>query len=527
MKNSYLIFALSLVLLISIGITGFSASMSTPEDTLVYAYYGPPETIDPAITSGTAGETIVRNLYDSLFRPGPQSDMEAKPNLVDSWDVSNDGKTFTFHLREDVKFHNGNPLTAEDVVYTLNRVLELGRTSARDLENAHVTKEGIEQVDQFTVKITTERSSPFLTDVLANTGTSIIDKEWALEHGDNIEEGEAASYISSNENGTGPYELKEWVKRDRLKLEKFEDYWRGWEGKHVENVQYLIVPEYSTRLMSFLSGDIDIAYISQEHLSDVKDKPGIVVDTSGLDNYILYIWMNTEKDFLNDKRVRQALNYSFPYEQVLSTAYKGTAIKGTGIAANIVKDYPEGVEWYEQDLEKAKQLLAEAGYEEGFSEKLTFYYDTGRSARRKIGLIWKENLNKLGIDIELQSRDWPVMADKVDKGDYELYASGDWTSLPTAGGYTDQMETRNLGVSGNFAWIKNNTLNVLNEKARTIFDNEKRTQIYREMHGVIFDLAPIISVVQMRNINVYGEWVKGYKYYPWSHPYFYDVYKEG
>lgn len=524
--KKYLIFITVTFFVISLSLSSLAVSMSSPDDTFVYATYGPPETLDPARVSGSQDEILIRNIYDTLVSLGPQGNVKILPNLAKSWEVAENGTQFTFHLRSGVKFHNGSAFTAEDVIYSLTRAVEAGRPPARYLSNAYVNKNSLEKIDSHTVRINTEEPSPMLLETLAYPGTSIIDKEWAKKHDDNGLEGKLSPYVSNHANGTGAYKLSQWVKRDHLKLVSYEDYWKGWEGKHVNTVVFSITPEYSTRLMEFLSGKIDYAYISKEHLSDVRGKEGIVVDSSGLGDYVLYIWLNTKKDFLKNKKVRQALNYSFPYEQVIKTAYKDTAVKSTGIASNIVRDYPEGIEWYKQDMEKAKELLKKAGYEDGFPETLTFYYDTGRSSRRKIGLIWKQELKKLGIDINIQSRDWPVMADKVDQGNFELYASGDWTSVPTASGYTDQLESRNLGVSGNFAWIENNTFDVLNQKARNTFETEERAKIYRELHGVLYDVAPIISVVQMKDIQVYGKWVKNVKYYPWGFINFHDIFKE-
>ena len=523
-KNIFISFLIVGLIIFGLTSTAFSRSMKTPEDTFVYAMRGPAESLDPGINDVQPGEIILRNVYGTLVKNGPAGDNKLYPNLAKSWNISEDGKTFTINLREGVKFHNGNAFTAEDVIYTFQRAIGIGRIPGQKLVESN-SWDSIKKIDKYTVEITTKQPAPTLMNYLAQTSYSMIDKDWALKHGDEALEGDPASYVSNHTNGTGPYELVEYEPREFLRFKKFDDYWKGWEGKHVEEVRLNIVPEFSTRLMKLLGGKTDYIDIPKAHLGDVEGVEDIVVDYTGLDNYVLYIWFNTKEEFLENKKVRQALNYSFPYEQVLSVAFGDSVVRANSFLGKTTYDYPEGVTWYKHDIEKAKELLEEAGYGDGYSKTLTFYYDTGRPARKRTGLIWKQELKKLGIDIELQQRDWPVMAEKVAVGDIQLYASGNWGNLPASFEYARNFGSAAAGEGGGYSYISNPEIDQLLEKVKVEADIERRKELFREIHERVKDLAPIICVNQNRAFQVYGSWLKGVKTYPWGQIRFYDLHK--
>ncbi|MBS3813192.1 ABC transporter substrate-binding protein [Candidatus Bipolaricaulota bacterium] len=527
MRSKSILVSILVVGLLLVGASAALArSMKTPADTFVWDVYGPPESIDPGMNDSSVGERVLRSVYGTLVMNGPQGDEKLYPGLAESWEVAEDGQTFVFHLRQGVKFHNGNPFTADDVVFSFERAIGIGRIPGQKLDEI-ANIETVEKVDKYTVKIVTADPSPSLLRHVAGTPASIIDKEWALEHGDEGLSGEPAPYISTHANGTGPYKLVEHKPREFFRFERYEDYWNGWDGEHVDEVRLRIVPEYSTRLMELLSGNADYIDVSKSNISDVQGIDGVKLDMSGLGNYILLVWLNTETEFLQNEKVRQALNYSFPYDRILNVAFRGTAVELDSVIGKTVYDYPKGVEWYDYDMDKAKQLLEEAGYGDGYSEPLTMYYDTGRSARKKLGLIWKQELAKLGITLNVRAQDWPVMAEKVSVGDFSIYASGIWSTYPAASGYTYQFKSSASGSGGNYAFLKNEELDELIDKAKTELEVENRVKTYRKVHDRVKELAPVIAVNQNSAFQVYGEWLKGVEYYPWGQLRFYDVYKEG
>lgn len=516
---------LVLALLVS-GVTGFSTSktdISTPVDNFVMDLRAPVRTLDPAIAQGDFARSIIENVYEPLIDYKGTNTTELSPKLAKSWTVSEDGRTYTFRLRQDVEFHNGNDFTAEDVKYTIDHFFEIDKQPVTVLEAADIAPQNVEIIDPYTIQFETEKQLPRFIFLARLRHALILDKQWGESH-DN-------EYISMHENGTAPYTIQSWEKKQGLNLVKFPDYWGGWEGKHVPEVSLDIVPEYSTRLLELRKGQIDATYIPKGHLSDVQDKEGIVVDRSGFETYVLYVHINNQWEYFKNKKVRQALAYSFPYEQTIKVAYRGTAFKAQGLIGKGVVGYPESMEgqWYHQDLEKAKDLLAEAGYPNGLPEPVTMWYDTGRPARKKMGLLWRKYLKDLGITLKVQAQDWPTLAERLDEGELDLYASGWYPEIPSASNYIKQVVSKYKGIKGNFAWYENEKVDELVQKAETALDKEKREELYLQVSKLLKEDSPMIFVAQMKPMAVYRSWVKGYYQNPFKFGGgydFYSIYKE-
>lgn len=496
------------------------SKIPTPLDTFIQDLRAPIQTLDPALGQGDIAMQVMDSVYEKLVVYQGSDATQVYPNLAVSWDVSNDGLTYTFHLRKGVKFHNGDEFTAEDVVYSINRVLNVNKAAASILKNVDVSLDSAKVIDPYTVSVTIGHVHPKFT-VLASLETVyIMDKKWAEAHND--------TYISDHENGSGPYMVKSWVKKQQMTLVKFPDYWKGWDGKHVTTVILRIVPEYSTRLLELLKGTVDTAYIPADHLADVRGHEGIVVNQEGFESYVLYIHINCQWKYFKDKRVRQALAYSFPYTETVKVAYNGTAFKAEGLIAKGIFGYPKEMEgkWYHQDLQKAKELLAKAGYPNGLPEPITMYYDTGRTAREKFGLMWRAALAQIGITLKVQAQDWPTLAERVDKGDLPLYASGWYADIPDAMSYVQQVESRYKGLAGNFAWYENKEVDALAQKAKLSLNRDERKALYLQISQIVRDDSPMIFVVQMKPLIVYRSWVHGYYQNPFRQRIdYYSIYK--
>lgn len=512
-----------LIAVLSIGgLVGWTeqSGVASPLDTFIQDLRAPIQTLDPALGQGDIVEQVMDTVYGKLVIYQGSDATQVHPNLATSWDTSKDGLTYIFHLRQGVTFHNGDDFTADDVVYSINRVLHVNKAAASILKNVDITLESTKIVDPYTVSVTIGHVHPTFT-VLASLETiHIMDKEWAESHND--------TYISDHENGTGPYMVQSWVKNQQMTLVQFPDYWKGWEGKHVSKIILRIVPEYSTRLLELLKGTVDTAYIPANHLADVKGHNGVIVSQKGFDSYVLYIHINNQWKYFKDKRVRQALAYSFPYDETVKVAYNGTAFKAEGLIAKGVFGYPKEMEghWYHQDLQKAKELLTEAGYPNGLPEPVTMFYDTGRTAREKFGLMWREALAKIGITLKVQAQDWPILAERVDKAELPLYASGWSADIPDAMSYVQQVESQYKGLGGNFAWYENKQVDELAQKAKLSLNREEREKLYLQISQIVKDDSPMIFVVQMKPLVVYRSWVHGYYQNPFRQRIdYYSTYK--
>ncbi len=480
------------------------SNIPTPLDTFVQDLRAPIQTLDPALGQGDIAMQVQNSVYDKLVDYQGSDATQVYPSLATSWDISGDGLTYTFHLREGVKFHNGATFDANDVVYSINRVLNVNKAAASILKNVDISLDSAKAIDANTVSVTIGHVHPTFT-VLASLETVLMmDEDWTKSHDD--------TYVSDHENGTGPYIVQSWVKKQQMTLVQFPDYWKGWEGKHVTKVILRIVPEYSTRLLELLKGTVDTAYIPADHLADVTGNSDIVVNQSGFESYVLYIHINCQWKYFKDKLVRQALAYSFPYDPTVKVAYNNTAFKAEGLIAKGIFGYPSEMEgkWYHQDLQKAKDLLTEAGYPNGLPEPITMFYDTGRTSREKFGLMWQAALAKIGITLKVQPQDWPTLAERVDKGDLPLYASGWYADVPDGMTYVQMVESQYRGLAGNFAWYQNKQVDELAQKAKVSLDREERKNLYLQISQIVKDDSPMIFVIQMKPLVAYRSWIHGY-----------------
>lgn len=514
-----------IVVLLFLAIVGVVVSVAaqsgtTPLDIFVQDLRAPIQTLDPALGQGDIAMQVMDSVYGKLVVYRGSDATQVYPNLATSWDISDNGLTYTFHLRQGVKFHNSDEFSADDVVYSINRVLKVNKAAASILKNVDITLDSARKVGPYTVSVTIGHVHPTFT-VLASLETVyMMDETWVNSHDD--------TYISDHENGTGPYIVESWVKKQQMTLVQFPNYWKGWEGKHVTKVILRVVPEYSTRLLELLKGTVDTAYVPADHLADVEGNSGIVVNQTGFESYVLYIHINCQWKYFKDKRVREALAYSFPYDPTVKVAYKNTAFKAEGLIAKGIFGYPAEMEghWYHQDLNKAKELLAEAGYPNGLPEPITMFYDTGRTSREKFGLMWQAALAKIGITLKVQPQDWPTLAERVDKGDLPLYASGWYADVPDGMTYVQMVESQYKGLAGNFAWYENKEVDQLAAKARVSLDSKERKSLYLQISQIVKDDSPMIFVIQMKPLVAYRSWVHGYYQNPFRQRIdYYSIYK--
>lgn len=337
---------------------------------------------------------VMQNIYEPLVRYDSKAD-KFIPVLATSWESSADGLVWTFHLRQGVKFHTGNEFDANAVRYSINRTITRGQGAAWIWSSVQEVK----VVDKYTVQFILQYAAP-LTSVAASSYAAYILDPKA------IEEGGADFFAQANEVGTGPYMLERYSKaEDMVVLKKFPDYWGGWEGKHFDKVIIKAVPESATARQLLEAGEVDILDdLPYEDVAALKTKPGIEIVTTGSFQNLL-AFFNTQRPPLDNKLVRTAVSYSFPYEQVLRDVMSGYATQARGPIPKGMWAYSEEVPQYTYDLQKAKQLLTEAGYPTG-GLSLTLTYNSGDENERKTAELWKSEAAKIGIDLAIRGMTW-------------------------------------------------------------------------------------------------------------------------
>ncbi|MED0951955.1 ABC transporter substrate-binding protein [Bacillus mobilis] len=464
------------------------------------------------------------NVTSVIFASLVSTDKQGKPipELAEKWDVSSDQLAYTFHLRKDLKFSDGSPLTADDVAFTLTLLHDKAYEGEVDIsqyavkggkeykEGKATSIEGIQVVDPQTIKITTEKVNSQAIFVLGGT---VLSKAY---YGKDYKQNTSLDYLKElygKPLAAGPYKFEKYIPGQEVRFVANENYYAG--KPKIPNFIYKITSG-DTKLQLFQTGEVDHTSLGtgDEVLEQAKalQFANIQIETAPS---FSYIYMNNNKPYLKDKKVRQALIYGLDRKK-----YVDTALKGYGTVAN-VPIHPtswayteEGVNKYEYDKEKAKKLLDEAGWKVGSDgirekdgQKLKLSYFGPSSAKDSDLLIpiAKENYKEIGVEFNPEFMDFNTMLSKVNKGDYDLASvATPITSDPseTAGEYLSSANEKSLGY-------KNVKVDELIQKGIETVDIEKRKPIYKELYKELSDDPPVILLNYRRTITGYNGNIKG------------------
>ncbi|HWR40957.1 MAG TPA: ABC transporter substrate-binding protein, partial [Patescibacteria group bacterium] len=478
-----------------------------PADTLVIAMASDLATLDPAVTMDNASWKITYPCYDRLVKykvVEGKSTTEVEPMAAESWSVSEDGREWTFKLRQNVKFHDGAPLNAAAVKFSFDRVMKIHKGPA----DYFPTLKSVEAVDEFTVKFVMEKAFPPFLYTLATNAASIINPAVMQQEKD----GDMASgYLANHTMGSGAYDLKEWNSQQNLKLQAFEGYWGGTPALKTVLVQ--IIKDASAQRLQLEKGDIDIAEnIPADQLEPLKGKPDIQVSEYHSLNANL-VYLNNKKAPLDNVKVRQALNYAMDYNAIIQGVIKGKGIQMKGPIPEGLWGYDKELQGYSTNVEKAKQLLTEAGLGQGLSLKLL--YSDYKPFWESEALLIQDNLAKIGVKVELEKVAWATLRDKVDRADFDI-CLGAWSP-----DYADpQMfmtylyDSRMQGLAGNRAFYKNDQVDKLLREAERVSDQKERIALYQQAQKIVVDEAPYILLFQSDIMVAMRKQVQGFAFNP-------------
>lgn len=393
------------------------------------------------------------NIFDRLVDVEVDADGNSKivPSLAENWDISDDGLEYTFHLRQGVKFHNGNDFTAEDVAYTFHRMLTveggvntefIDQIKGADelLAGETDTLEGVEVVDDCTIKVTLKEPFAGFLASISSPGVSIYDSEATEAAGDQFGMDPAVTV------GTGPFEFSSWSFNNQLVLTRNEDYWKG--ASKLPGVVIKIIPDTETQSMMFESGELDI--LDLDYAADSVDRftetyPDQIVQGPRVG--IVYFTMNFNKEPFQDVRVRKAVQMSIDRQAILDALYGGRGQVEQGIFPHGLIGFNPDQEEIKYDPEAAKALLAEAGYADGFDMEIAA--DSSASDTMTMALeIVSDQLAEVGIRAEIKN-----------------YDESTW------------LETRKSGELGSFMSTWSADYNDPDNFIYTFFGNEEKTKI--------------------------------------------------
>lgn len=467
-----------------------------PAGTLRVALTTFPNSVDLATTAERNAENAAWQLYNSLVWVNDAG--KVVPALAESWDVSEDGTAYTFHLRQDVTFHNGEPFSADAVAFSWER----GSRPEMQWSDRWQRAQSVEKIDEYTVRVTTDAPDPLLLKVMA--------QQWAMVPPKYIEEvGEQG--FTEHPVGTGPFMFEEWTKGDRIVYKANPNYWEEGLPK-VETLIFRPIPESATRVAAIQTGEVDIVTrLSAEEAQSLLGLPNVKVIRYPIDRvfYIAFNNLTTGVDQpTEDPLVRQAMNYAVDRQAIIDALFGGYAKLATGLIASPDLGYDEDLAPYPYDPEKARELLAEAGYPDGF--EMDFACPSGAYTNfEQVCEAVAGYLDDVGIKTSLEfmesSRYWDLEAEKKLPplfGDSWSERSGE--ALP-----------RLIGALGGWdasfsSWSDPEIDRLLEEIGQTV-DDEKRAELYTELHHYMYENPPFIYLYEPVTFEAISTQVHDYK----------------
>lgn len=467
------------------------------------------------------GIVVLNNVYETLVRYDAPNN-KVVPVLATEYSKSADSLSWIFKIRQGVKFHDGTELDAAAVKFSIDRTIKIGKGAAY----IWASVKDISVVDPYTVKFDLKYPAPL--DLIASAGYAafIVSPKAVTSHPD--------GWLSQgNEAGTGPYALQSFKMGQEVVLSKFDGYWRGWEGKHYDKVVFQKIPETASRRQMIEKGDASFSLELPSEDIDALKKNSAVTVFEGPSYQNLMFFFNTAKKPLDNKLVRQALSYAFPYADVVKYAMGDYATQARGAIPANHWGHGDDIPQYSYDIAKAKDLLAKAGYPNGgFSLHLT--YLSGDEAEKKAAELYKSELTKLNIDLEIRTMPWDSQWELSKSEDpnkrQDIMAMYWWPDYASPASWLINLYHSEDTINYNMAYWKNKSFDELVDRANeeSGVDRSAADKLYVDAQKILVDEAPAIFLYDKKSIYVMGKSFHGYQHNP-IYPnvvFFYDTYKE-
>lgn len=486
------ILALCALMTMSIALIGCSGDKAKDSSEIVVGIPQDLEdSLDPhkALAAGT--KEILFNVYEGLLKPDSQGNNI--PAVAESYTVSEDLMTYTFKLRDGIKFHNGKNVTADDVKYSIDKFAGISDGS-EPLVSAFSVIEEVNIIDDKTVDVVLNTPDTDLPTYLAMVSAAIIPKD--------------------NENpdtvaiGTGPYKYVSRSPQENVICEAFDEYWG--EKASIKNVTFKVEANADSIVMDLLGGSIDFyARLTIDQVKQLNDEFSVYEGTM---NLVQALYLNNNVKPFDDVRVRQALSYATDVDEILDITAEG---KGTKIGSSMFpafgKYYDESLsELYPTDIEKAKELLKEAGYENGFN--MTITVPSNYQPHIDVAQVLAEQYKKIGVNAEIQLVEWNSWLSDVYTGrNFESTVIGVDASYLAASALLSRFEST---AANNFINFKSDAYDKAYNKTLTTADDDERTALYLECEKILADEAANVYIQDLPEYVVLNKKFTGYEFYP-------------
>ena len=447
------------------------------------------DSLDPHQTVAAGTREVLFNIFEGLVKPN--SDGEMIPAVAEKYELSEDGTTYTFTLREGVKFHNGQTVTAEDVVYSINRCAAVPEGQEKPLVAAFSAVKSVEALDEKTVAVTiAQRDLEFISYMTA----AIIPADY---------ENQDTAPV-----GTGPFRFVSRTPQQDFVMERFEDYWGA--PAWLDKVTYKICENADALVMNLNGGSIDLcAHLTSAQASQLNQNFQVLEGTM---NLVQAIYLNNQAKPFDNQLVRQALCYAIDRQGIMDMVADG---HGTAVGSSIYPAFtkyflPELVDKYPHDVAKAKELLAQAGYPDGFD--MTISVPNNYPPQMDTAEVVAEQLREAGINVTIQPVEWSTWLDTIYNGrQFQATVVGVDAANMTA---RAMLERFTSDYAKNFINYNNPAYDALFQQAINATDEDTQTDLYKQMETMLADTAANVYIQDLCDLVAMRQDLGGLKFYP-------------
>ena len=484
--------------------------------TLVSMVVAEPTSMDIASGTGQHNYAMMCNVFENLLEYDATS-FATKPALAESYDISDDGMVYTFHLRDGVKFHDGTPMNAEAVQFSYQRIMDpdneyfkLGQPFPLiDFWYEAIDPKKIDVKDELTVVFNLKKPHSTLDAFLAWPAAGIVSPAALKEYG---------ADFRTNPVGTGAFQFKEWVPNQRLELVRYDDYWKG--PAALDGVVFRPIVEEQTRVTELQAGNIDFAYdLPPDNVAQLKSSPDVNFFETPL-GHVWFLVMNTKAGPTADVKVRQAVAYAINSEQIITDILQGTGVPAFGpVPSAIGAMYgQESLPYFTYDPEKAKSLLAEADLEGGFQTKFWVPQSgSGMQSSRTMGEAIQANLAEIGINARIEVSEWGAYLEQYAKGlpDDVSFAECSWFA-------TDARNIPNLTLTCgavspagyNAGYYCSEEVDTLIGEFTNTLDRDKQGEILANLQEIVMNDVPNFYVDSQLGTGAMSKKFDGFNLHP-------------
>lgn len=486
---------------------------------LIIAGTAGPNTFNSYYTTQGSDSAMAGLMFDSLNNVDEQG--EPIPELAEEWDISEDGLEIIFHLREDVEWHDGEPFTAEDVVFTYNIPLSEDYTGPRGSYFSSI--ENIEALDEYTVKLTMKEPNAQL--FVRTTVYPILPKH--LLDDIPISELDKAEFNTKNPIGTGPFKFEEWKQGQYVKFVANDNYYKG--KPYLDSITRKEVPDSNAMLAQFKAGEIDMLGVSSEDIPEAEsmEKDGTAKLQSSVNSAYNMIQYNLKNPLFKDKKVRQALTHALNREEMVEVVLNGNGQVAHSPGIPFLWAFNEDVPKFEYDPEKAKQLLADAGWQdtnengvlvdkEGNEFSFVLLATPTNETRKQMAEIAQQQWAEIGVDVKIQLVEANALLEQIGPPDRDFDATLLGWSVALDPSVTLFFHTDEIELGNNRGAYSNPELDKLMEKSDGTMDQEERKKIIDEILEIIAEDQPYTFLNYSESYQIYSPKIHDAKLHPSS-----------